>query len=146
MTIKIKDSASGSSLIVPCHLKITSRIYVVTSLLLFVWITYISQDIMRDILVFQENSNCNWSIGLVVLQEIWEQSCLGQRLSNLVAKISPPTASLRIASSWQIFKNNANKWKPKNSPRRLCTKYIQNVRFIYMTSYENSFWNRKLKA
>ena len=36
-----------------------------------------------------------------------------ETVSNLVAKISPPTASLRIASSWQIFKNNVNKWKPK---------------------------------
>ena len=45
---------------------------------------------------------------------------------------------LKDLTSVVAFKNGIKEWKPKNSPCRLCKKYVSNLGFIRVTHHEPS--------
>ena len=84
-------------------------------------------EIMKEILVFQENKTYNLKIGNHLAQKNVQTTQYGiESISNLAAKLwNLLPREIKNSSSLSVFKNKIRKWTPEKCPCKLCQTYTK---------------------
>ena len=84
-------------------------------------------EIMKEILVFQENKTYNLKIGNHLGQKNVQTTQYGiESISNLAAKLwNLLPREIKNSSSLSVFKNKIRKWTPEKCPCKLCQTYTK---------------------